>query len=1179
VSEATLAPTQTAEKLPESPYKGLLPYDENDAAFFFGRETERELITSNLLAARLTVLYGPSGVGKSSVLFAGVAHDVHERALEALDDEDRPRLALVVFREWHDDSLTDLASAVGAAVRKVLPNETLANPKAGLPLPEVIAHWTGELHGRLLIVLDQFEEHFLYANSDDRFAKEFAQAANRPDLAANFLISIREDALAKLDIFKGRIPYLFDNYLRIDRLDLSAARTAIVEPLKEWAERGGEAVVAESALIDAVLDDVRPDLSFGQYGVGKARDSERPEQIETTFLQLVMSRLWRERESGAGTLELASYEALGGAKGIVSEHVNDGMSALTYEQRDVADDVVQFLVTKSGQKVAHTAADLGAFSDQSEEEVAGVLKALAAPDVRILRRVDAAPGREEEGPRYEIYLDTLGEAILDWRARHVEEEQQKRAQAEAKELLRKEARKRRRRNIWIALTSVAVLAFLALAASVFFWIRDHDISSSRQLAARALSILPSDPAESLRLSAEAVRKRQTTEAEYALRQSLIESRLRQVLRIGAGSGLSAAFTPDGSRLFITDPNGDVTILDSAGIGSSRVLRGDTGWSPAFSPNGKRVIIERDGSYRVYDIGGETESTGGGVRVPPPREVAVFRADRGLGTTPLFSNDGRLFATTSDNTVVVRRITGATVARLSLSNGIIYDVAFDPASSRIAAVSAAGEAAVWTLRGRRVARRLVGHRDVINTVAFSPDGKLIVTASEDHTARVWDSRTGRSVRVIPSRREPMTNATFSPDGSLLLAADAKTARVFRVGSWEALAVRPNTDFIQVAAFSPDSGRVLTAGRDGAAWVWSAHHGETLFQLRGHTGQLLSAAYSPDGTRIVTTSDDGTVRLWDATVGTKLRVPGGYIGTAVFSGDGARIAVSTSEGLVRVFDRKTLRPLFTLQAHDEPVSQVAFSPDRRRLVTASWDGTARVWSVATGKMIGAPQRHVGDVITAQFSPDGRRIVTASLDGTARVWRVGTGRPPWLLDPKGDAMMTSAAFSPDGTQVVTAGWDGLGRVWDVTGQPKQVRVLSGHHGAATSAVYSSDGRKILMTSLDKTAIIYDAETGEVERVLRGHTAPVWAGAFSRGGRRVVTGGSDETTRIWETSTGKTLGVLHWHASLVNSVTFDPRNGSIVLSASDDGSAKIGKCETCAPIADLLRISDERLQQLETP
>ena len=59
--------------LPATPYKGLMPYSEEDAPFFFGREAEREIITANLLASRLTLLYGASGVGKTSILRAGVA--------------------------------------------------------------------------------------------------------------------------------------------------------------------------------------------------------------------------------------------------------------------------------------------------------------------------------------------------------------------------------------------------------------------------------------------------------------------------------------------------------------------------------------------------------------------------------------------------------------------------------------------------------------------------------------------------------------------------------------------------------------------------------------------------------------------------------------------------------------------------------------------------------------------------------------------------------------------------------------------------------------------------------------------------------------------------------------------------------------------------------------------------
>ena len=75
------------------PYVGLRPYTEGDAPFFYGRDREHKLIVANLLASRLTVLDGPSGVGKSSVLDAGVRHDVRTRQ----GQDGAPPLSVVMF--------------------------------------------------------------------------------------------------------------------------------------------------------------------------------------------------------------------------------------------------------------------------------------------------------------------------------------------------------------------------------------------------------------------------------------------------------------------------------------------------------------------------------------------------------------------------------------------------------------------------------------------------------------------------------------------------------------------------------------------------------------------------------------------------------------------------------------------------------------------------------------------------------------------------------------------------------------------------------------------------------------------------------------------------------------------------------------------------------------------------
>ena len=83
--------------IPKSPYKGLVPYSEVDRLFFFGREEEIEKITKQLKAWRLTILYGASGVGKSSVLRAGVAYNLRQAAQKNFDTTRKVGQAIIVF--------------------------------------------------------------------------------------------------------------------------------------------------------------------------------------------------------------------------------------------------------------------------------------------------------------------------------------------------------------------------------------------------------------------------------------------------------------------------------------------------------------------------------------------------------------------------------------------------------------------------------------------------------------------------------------------------------------------------------------------------------------------------------------------------------------------------------------------------------------------------------------------------------------------------------------------------------------------------------------------------------------------------------------------------------------------------------------------------------------------------
>jgi hypothetical protein len=435
---ATAAATEaaTAEPAaagpPPSPYRGLRPYTEADAAFFFGREAEGEIVAANLLSARLTLLYGPSGVGKSSVLLAGVAGDLRERSRENLADDDAAGFAVVVVRDWADpDPLKTISAAARAEVAALLESDDLLDPPAGATLAEVLDHWSEQVRGKVLLLFDQFEEYFLYHDHESgpgTFDTEFPQAVNRAELRANFLLSIRDDALAQLDRFKGRIPNLFENRLQINHLTLTAARDAVKLPIEEYNRRvlPQQRVEIEDELVNDVLDQVRTGrVSLESLGAGAVQvGADAEARVETPILQVVLTALWeKEAEQGSQTLRARTLVELGGAEQLVRDRLDERMNRLDAGEQEIAANVARFLVTPSGAKIAWAADDLAALAyperdlaEWASPQVALVLAKLAEGDTRILRPVP--PGGQ--GPtRYEIFHDILGPAILDWRARYI----------------------------------------------------------------------------------------------------------------------------------------------------------------------------------------------------------------------------------------------------------------------------------------------------------------------------------------------------------------------------------------------------------------------------------------------------------------------------------------------------------------------------------------------------------------------------------------------------------------------------------------------------------------------------------------------------------------------------------------------------------------------------------------
>ena len=314
---------------------------------------------------------------------------------------------------------------------------------------------------------------------------------------------------------------MYSNYLRLRHLTAEEAKEAILKPVAEYNQlsptekKVEKTIEIEPELVDAVIDQVRTGrVLLGDLGRGHVQALTKV-GIETPYLQLVMTRLWdQEMAPGSSSLRLQTLSDLGGAASIVKNHLNGVMSTLSQEEQRICASMFQFLVTPSGTKIAHPAADLAGFASVPESRLDPIIAKLCAPGVRILVPVGPPIGMNQENVdsrdlrRYEIYHDSLAQAVLDWRRRFIAEEQkrelerQQKIEAEKKQkeleqaqaLLtaqqeRAEAERRRAEEQALAATRLRrmvlyllVISSVALGVAVYAWIQRQQAIHNRRLS-------------------------------------------------------------------------------------------------------------------------------------------------------------------------------------------------------------------------------------------------------------------------------------------------------------------------------------------------------------------------------------------------------------------------------------------------------------------------------------------------------------------------------------------------------------------------------------------------------------------------------------------------------------------------------------------------------------------------
>jgi WD40 repeat protein len=1051
---------------PPTPFKGLAAFQDTelDALLFYGREREREVVVANLLASRLTVLYGASGVGKTSLLRAAVVQSIR-RAHDA---------AVIVFSSWAGDPRGGLAAAIDAAV----------GIESEGTLTERLRAASQAVGGDVYVILDQFEEYFLY-HEEDPFGAELASAISEPGLRANFLLGLREDTLAKLDAFKGRIPNLFGNYLRLDHLDRAGARAAILGPVERYNELTGQSVRVEPELVEAVLDEVAAGrVDVGRAGRGGVEADE--ERIEAPYLQLVLERLWEtERESGSAVLRLATLRELGGAEAIVRAHLERALGRLAPAEQDVAATMFGQLVTPSGSKIAHRPGDLAQYAAVRESEVRPVLEALGRE--RVVRAVDGTG----EGERYEIFHDVLADGVLAWRARRELERD------------REQARSRQRRLAIVAAVALFALAVMTAVAVYAFAERSHARNSARQARARALEAtalaeLPADPQRALADAVRAARSSPSSRAAEVLRQALVQAHLRRVLR-ATGPVTAVSFAPRSGEMLVTS-RGRVRAYTADG-NPKRTSRSKGATTAVFSPDGRLIatIGRNSGQVSIFEKG-----SGRLLHVLAPKGVKSAR----------FSPDGTLLATADyRGTDLWSPRSGRHVGVLDdgAKTKLMNDSEFSPNGKLLAAAGQDGALRIWDVAGRSRLFYFPGHTNPVLAAAWSPNGRFVVDASSDRTANVSEVvgvQQGEEVARLVGHRGAVTSVAFAPDGKSLLTGSADgTARVWDTRfeqQLEPLGSHPGGAL--TASFSAGGRLVVSAGLDGKARVWDVRT-HRLVHVLSQGRRIDDARLSPNGRLVVTAGSDGST-LWDPRTGTRLRTlpTGEPVSVARFSPDGSVIVTGGSKGDVQLW-RTGNGSLISTEEQAGQVADAVFAPNGKTVATAGADGVS-IWSVGgrRRRLLRSPR----GVSRVAVSPDGSLVASAGQDGTARLWDLESGAARHILRAS-KLRLADVVFSPEGRLLLTTG---LGirdnvQTWDVrTGA--RLHSLVGQFGSVPAGAFSPDGRW-LVTAGPITAALWQRDADRPYFYLRGDTGPLTSVSFSRDGRLVLSSSEDGSVRLY--------------------------------------------------------------------
>jgi WD40 repeat protein/serine/threonine protein kinase len=1152
-----------------NPYKGLRAFQEADTHDFFGRAALVEQLLNRLAekreSARILVIVGPSGSGKSSVVKAGLLPALRSGALAG---SPHPFIA-EMFPGTHP--FEELETALLRVAINPMPGllEQLQEDRRGL-VRAVKRILPGDTETELLLVIDQFEEVFTLVTDEAmrvHFIDNLLAAATDPRSRIRVIVTLRAD--------------FYDRPLLYPRLaELVRSHTELVLPLNarelEQAMLGPAERVGghfEAGLVATIINEI----------------GEQPGTLP--LLQYALTELFERREGV--TLTLEAYKTIGGVTGALARRADDLYLSLTAQEQAAVRQMFLRLVT-----LGEGTEDTRRRTLQSEllaiANDAGMIEdlILSFGQYRLLT-LDSDP--ITRGPTVEVAHEALirqWERLHSWLNESRDEIKLQRQLAylasewregkhEASFLLR--GARLETFEAWVRTTPLALTAPEHKFVEVSLRQRDQEQAAETERATREAQletrsrsflqwlvvVLVLAVFGAFVLTVFALNERQQAQAERDAAQELALVNGAQAafasndLDTARALSMAASTTDNPSAL------SQISLAQAAyAPGTVRVFTDEEyhrQWrSIALSPDEGFILTSSfvDNFPVVWD-----RVTGDVVRVFPPvhKDIIEDIHFRPLPTAEnpeilTASRDGTLILWDFEQAVPIRTFTGHQDA---VSTG-----KFNADGRQMVSASSDRTLILWDVDSGDILQTFTGHDDEVLSGEFSPDGRTILSASTDGSVIQWDIDSGEVLSRFEIAIVPSGGAVFSPDGRMFLAASLQD---FTMSLWDIAAHREMRRFSYTngpfgnPAFGND-GQTVFATEGNFINFWNIQTGAVITSLQS-PGQL-NLVTTPDQDTLIGVSQDRTMRLWDLRDGAELvRAAVPYLGSDGDISPDEQTFVTASGGDTLRFDVPGFVVLYNAAtgeelrrfgvdgaAHTAHASSVRFSPDGQTILSADWSGEIKLWDAATGALVRQYSGVTSAINSIDFNPDGTAFITATDESGVLLWDTAAGNInqtfefeapvlkaifsrdarqflACLVDEtftivlvdvaSGQIMLRlvgqtnpcrALAFSPQGETVVSGHFDGSILLWDLA-QGQLIRPFINNPGIINELVFSPDGQTVFSGSFGRaiTLTMWDVATGEPYRRFAGQLRPVGGLDITADGKTLLSVAYDSTARLW--------------------------------------------------------------------